>query len=256
MRPVVTLISDWRTRDPYLAMFKGTLLSFIPDVEIIDISHTVDFFNLFQTAFLTQQSYRRFPDGTAHVMLTGISEKSKGTPIVVEYDNHYFVGEDNGVLFMMFNRMFPVRSLRYKGGESDSFRRIAHLAGALFDGTTDAVAEAFDCTKLKRLFAPLPIHFAPDRSIEGEIVYIDANFNAVTNIPTEMFRDAVGNGAFQAIIASKKEWRCQLFHDTYRPEEEFYLTGNALGCVEIAMYQASVSILADLKVGDKVTIRY
>ena len=63
MRPIVTLISDWRTRDPYVAMFKGKLLSAVPDAEIMDISHVVDLFNVSQTAFLTLQSYRNFPRG-------------------------------------------------------------------------------------------------------------------------------------------------------------------------------------------------
>ncbi len=256
MRPIVTLISDWRTRDPYVAMFKGTLLSFLPDVEIIDLSHMVDFYNLYQTAFLTKQSYRQFPEGSVHIMLTGVSENSKCFPIVVEYDQHYFIGDDNGVLFMMFNMDFPVKCFRYTGGEPRSLRRIAHLTQAVCNGTIESVSEEFDCTKLKRLFAPVPIVSPIDRTIEGEIVCFDANCNAITNIPTEMFKDTVQNGKFQATIDSQNAWKCELYHDTYVPEEEFYLTDNALGCIEITMYQAKVSILADFKVGDKVTIKY
>jgi len=256
MRPIVTLISDWRTRDPYVAMFKGTLLSFLPDVEILDISHVVEFYNLRQTAFLAKQSFQRFPEGTIHIMLTGIYENSKCTPVVMEYQNHYFIGDDNGLFFMMFNMEFPVKCFRYTGEETNSLRRIAHLSQAICNGSKETVSEEFDCTKLKRLFAPIPLDLPLERTIEGEIVYIDAHFNAVTNIPTETFKNLVQNGTFEAVIQSQREWKCQIYHDTYKPEEEFYLTSNALGCLEITMYQASVSILADFKPGDKVTIKY
>lgn len=256
MRPIVTLISDWRIRDPYIAMFKGTLLSYLPDAEIIDISHVVDFFNLYQTAFLTQQSYRQFPEGSVHILLTGVSCNSKASPIVVEHDGHYFIGEDNGIFFMMFNTQFPVKSFQYKGDKKDLMGKIAHLTQAVCHNDKESITEGFDITKFKRLFAPLPLHFPMDRTIEGEIVYIDANFNAITNIPVEMFKDSVQNGSFQAIITSNKAWKCQIYHDTYQPEEEFFLTSNVLGCIEITMYQAKVAILADFKVGDKITINY
>ena len=46
MRPIITLISDWRLRDPYVAMFKGALLSESPEANLLDITHYVDVFNL------------------------------------------------------------------------------------------------------------------------------------------------------------------------------------------------------------------
>ena len=256
MRPIITLISDWRTRDPYVAMFKGSLLSAIPDADILDVSHVVDFFNLQQTAFLTKQSYRQFPEGSVHILLTNASENAHFPPVVVEYDHHFFVGEDNGIFFMMFNMDFPVKGFQYKGDETNSLKMIVRLAQAVCHNKLETIAEEFDCSRFKRLFAPLPIHFPNDRTIEGEIVYIDAYCNAITNIPTEMFKGAVQNNAFETTIHSKNEWKCRIYHDKYLPEEEFYLTSNALGCIEITMYQANVAILADFKVGDKVTVKY
>lgn len=256
MRPIITLISDWRTRDPYVAMFKGAILSAIPDAEVLDISHVVDFFNLQQTAFLTKQSYHRFPNGSVHILLTNTSINSNFTPIVVEYDHHYFVGEDNGIFFMMFNTVFPVKGFQYKGDETNTLQKIVLLLQAVCNNTIEKVAEEYESTRFKRLFAPLPIHFPMDKTIEGEIVYIDANFNAITNIPTAMFKEAVQNNAFETIIHSKKDWSCRIYHDKYLPEEELYLTSNALDCLEITMYQGNVAILADFKVGDKITIKY
>lgn len=254
MQPIITLISDWRTRDPYVAMFKGALLSAIPDAQIIDISHTVDLYNLNQTAFLTKQSYQKFPEGSVHILLTNVSANASFSPVVVEYDHHYFIGEDNGIFCLMFNMNFPVKGRQYVENEINSVDKIIQLAEAVCSRRVDSVT--IEYSQFKRLFAPMPIHFSSERTIEGEIVYIDGYFNAVTNIPTEMFKEAVQNGPFQAFISSKKEWKCQIYHESYVSEEEFYLTNNALGCIEIAMYQTKVSILADFSVGDKVTVKY
>lgn len=254
MRPIVTLISDWRTRDPYIAMFKGKLLSVIPDAEIIDISHVVDFYNLRQTAFLAKQSYKKFPDGSIHILLTNASINSQFSPVVMEYDHHYFICEDNGVLFMMFNMYGPLKGRQYMDNTMNAIEKIIRLTEAVCHDAVDGVTTEY--LNFKQAFAPLPIHFSSDRRIEGEIVYIDAFFNAITNIPTEMFKEAVQNNTFNASIHSKNEWKCHIYHDKYQPEEEFYLTNNALDCLEITMYQAEVAILADLKAGDKIIIEY
>lgn len=254
MRPIVTLISDWRTRDPYIAMFKGSMLNAIPDALIIDISHVVDLFNLNQTAFLTKHSYKKFPEGSIHILLTNASINSQFSPVVIEYDHHYFISEDNGVLFMMFNMYGPMKGRQYVDDQINAIGKIIRLTEAVCNNTLESVTTEY--LNFRHAFAPLPIHFSSERKIEGEIVYFDAYFNAVTNIPTAMFKEAVQNKPFEAIIQSKKRWGCSIYHDKYQPEEEMYLTSNALDCLEITMYQADVAILADFKVGDKVTIKY
>ena len=57
MNQIITLLSDWRLRDPYVAMLKGELWKAQPDAQILDITHYVDKFNLPQTALLMKTSY-------------------------------------------------------------------------------------------------------------------------------------------------------------------------------------------------------
>ena len=45
---VVTLTTDWGTKDHYLASVKGSMLRQIKDVEIIDISHNITPFDIYQ----------------------------------------------------------------------------------------------------------------------------------------------------------------------------------------------------------------
>ena len=96
MNLIVTLLSDWRLRDPYVSMFKGSLLSVFPEVQIIDMTHYVDKFNLPQTALLMKSGYGSFPEGSIHLILTNMSLNSTFSPVLLPHNGHYFIGEDNG----------------------------------------------------------------------------------------------------------------------------------------------------------------
>jgi S-adenosylmethionine hydrolase len=101
---VITLISDWQEDDYYIASVKGRLISHIPDVVIVDITHKVPRRGLITAAYLLRNAYHNFPKGTIH--LIGIMEiESKNSPhIVVSYDGHYFIGADNGLFHDIFIR--------------------------------------------------------------------------------------------------------------------------------------------------------
>ena len=58
MNQIITLLSDWRLRDPYVAMLKGELLKTLPDAQIVDITHYVDKFDLIHPGFCKPWSGR------------------------------------------------------------------------------------------------------------------------------------------------------------------------------------------------------
>ena len=255
MKPTITLISDWHLRDPYLAMFKGDLFATIPDINVLDITHNVEFFNLSQTAFLMRQCYRRFPEGSVHLILTNISNTSDALPVVLYYDNHYFISEDNGIFFLMFGKKAELEGRQMKAGESAStLSNMLKLAQAVLQGKErDITTEYKD---FKRAFSAEPMNIIPERTIEGEIIYIDAACNAVTNIPTQMFKDAVQGNSFTAFVQSKTEWKIQKFQEKYVKEEGIYFTNNALEHIEITIFQGDVAMLASMNIGDKVVVKY
>lgn len=255
MKPTITLISDWRLRDPYLAMFKGELLAALPDAHVLDITHQIDFFNLGQTAFLMKQSYRHFPEGSVHLILTNTSHTSDALPVVLHYDNHYFISEDNGIFFLMFGRKAALEGRQMKAGESNStLSNMLKLTQAVLDGKENGITTEYN--DFKRAFSAEPMNIIPERTIEGEIIYIDAVCNAVTNIPTQMFKDAVQGESFTAFVHSKTEWKIQKFHEKYVQEDGIYFTNNALEHLEITMFQGDVAMLASMRVGDKVVVKY
>ena len=254
MKPLITLISDWRLRDPYLSMFKGQLLSAIPDVTILDITHQVDFFDVAQTAFLMRQSYSSFPVGTIHLLLTNATHTSTFNPVVVEKDGHYFVGENNGIFLLMFPSENLSNIRQYAGNENRALSKMVSISKYLIENKIEKNSTALD--SLTKLFVQMPYDNIFERKIEGSVIYIDAYFNAITNIPVEMFRKAIQNGIVDAEISSASKWKILKVVCKYDNFNEMCFIENALGCMEITIGQGKAAALADLQVGDQVTISY
>ena len=254
MNQTITLISDWRLRDPYVAMFKGELLAAMPEINILDITHHVDLSNIAQTAFLMRQSYDRFPKGSIHLLLTNVSGNSTFAPVLLEHDGHCFIGEDNGIFTLMFGEEELVGRQFSKIENLTVFEKIIQLSKAVADGNVLKITKEYDHFEHK--ITEQAFHIPPMKTIEGEIIYVDAYCNAITNIPVKMFKEAVQNHPFTAIVQSKNDWKIQLYHSDYCSEKEMYLTDSSLNCMEITMTNGRVAALADLRVGDKVTITY
>lgn len=255
MNLIVTLLSDWRLRDPYVAMLKGSLMTAFPNVQILDMTHYVDKFNLLQTAMLMKTGYKSFPDGSIHLMLTNMSLNSTFSPVLLQHQGHYFIGEDNGVFHLMFGQDIPLKGLQLSDNKENTLNQMLRLiqniqADTLTQNTTEYL-------KFKRMFTELPDHSAQEKLIEGQIVYIDAFNNAITNIPSELFEKNVKGKGFTATIHSKGVWKIQKYFEEYHDSyEEMFLCTNALGLLEVSLYKSDVAVLADLEPGDKIYIRY
>ena len=254
MNHIVTLISDWRLRDPYVSMLKGRLLQSQPDAQILDITHYVDKFNLLQTGLLMKTCYSSFPDGSVHLLLTNMSLNSTFAPVVLPHNGHYFIGEDNGVFHLMFGQETVLKGFQLSDCKENTLTQLIRLLELINSGRLSE--ETTEYLNFKRMFVELPDYSAGDQQIEGHIVYIDAFNNAVTDIPMAMFEKAVGNRSFTATIESKGTWTItKHFHHYPVSEEEMVLCDNALGFIEVSMYQSDVAILSDLEPGDKIIIK-
>lgn len=255
MNQIITLLSDWRLRDPYLAMLKGRILQSLPEAQIIDITHYVDKFNLLQTALLMKTSYGSFSDGSVHLLLTNMSLNSTFTPVVLLHNGHWFIGEDNGVFFLMFGQEAALKGYHLPDSNENSLQQILQILQLIAEGNLSEKASEY--LTFKRLFVELPDHSAENRQVEGHIVYVDAFNNAVTDIPAALFAKVVGKRPFTATIQSKGVWTVTKHLDRYESSEnEMFLCDNALGLLEVASFQSDVAVLADLEPGDKIIINY
>ena len=95
--PLVTLTTDFGTLGGYVAQLKGVLLTRIPDVRLVDITHQLPPQNVSAAAILLADTLHHFPDGAVHM---GVVDPGVGTarPILAgRCRNGLFVGPDNGL---------------------------------------------------------------------------------------------------------------------------------------------------------------
>ena len=59
---IITLISDLGNKDYYLPSLKANILSQIDNINIVDISHEIDHFNILQGALVLKIVLEIFPE--------------------------------------------------------------------------------------------------------------------------------------------------------------------------------------------------
>jgi S-adenosylmethionine hydrolase len=184
-RPVITLLTDFGTADPFVGVMKGVIAGICPEAKVIDITHEVAPQDVRSGAFFLDRSWQYFPKGTVHVAVVDPGVGSARTALAMESRGHFFVGPDNGLLSLaaprgravaLVHRAYHLSRISNTFHGRDIFAPVAaHLAsGVGLDalGTTRR--------KLVKLSSPRP---RKTRSgLVGRIVSVDRFGNLITNI--------------------------------------------------------------------------
>src|SRR2546422_5740511 len=96
---LVSLLTDFGLKDPYVAEMKLVLIKNCPDAVLVDITHQVERHNIVEGAFLLEMAVPFFPGRTVHLAVVDPGVGSARLPVVVECRRgHVLVGPDNGLL--------------------------------------------------------------------------------------------------------------------------------------------------------------
>jgi len=100
---VITLTTDLGHKDFYQAALKGSLISELPDVRIVDITHEIPAFNIPRAAFVLANAYHYFPKKTVHIIGINTLFHEGSRYVAMMYNDHFFVGADNGIFSLLLN---------------------------------------------------------------------------------------------------------------------------------------------------------
>ncbi len=95
---LITLTTDFGTRDPFAGIVKGVIASINPEAVVIDLTHGISAQNVREGAFALLISARYFPKGTVHVAVVDPGVGGGRRAIAARTDDFTFVGPDNGIL--------------------------------------------------------------------------------------------------------------------------------------------------------------
>ncbi len=257
--PVISITSDWGLKDHYLAAVKGSILTHLPDADIIDISHDIPSFDLSQTSFVIRNSYKYFPKGSIHIIGVKSDASIKTPHTAVLFDGHYFLGADNGIFSLIFDKE-PEKIVEIDIiQDSDSFTfstrdvfvmAAAHLAKG---GKIEELGNVKESLMQKMSFAPV----LEKNAIKGKVIYIDAYENVISNITESVFRDTVGKKAF-SIVFRTPGYTISSISKSYDdvPEGEMLALFSSGSHLEIAINLGKASSLLGLRIDDIVRIEF
>ena len=188
---IITLTTDYGLKDHFVGALKGKIISEFPDAKIIDVSHNIDPFNASEASYIIQASYNSFPKGTVHLIGVDAERNSENEHIAMQWNDHFFVCADNGILSMLTQHIVPQKivainihdRLSQDATDMDVFKTVAcHLAKG---GSLNVIGK--EITALKQITDLQPIVSKDGNSIKGNVIYIDHFGNIVINISKKQF---------------------------------------------------------------------
>jgi len=230
----VALLTDFGTRDPYVAAMKGVIAS-RTDADVHDLSHEVAPFDVLGAAWFLSTVVRYWPEGTIFVCVVDPGVGTERNIIVVEQERRVFLAPDNGLLTFVggaaravTNEAFflPDGSTTFHGRD-----RFAPVAAAIANGTSlGELGPPLD--RIVRLPYEPPVY---GERVRGTIVAVDRFGNAITDIERARL-------PFDRFALRVREHTIDRIEQNYghAAPGAFLITGST-GCLEISVANASAA---------------
>jgi S-adenosylmethionine hydrolase len=243
---LVTFLSDFGDKDYYVPAVKAKMLSINPQLNIVDITHAVNPFDLEQAAFILRSTFREFPKGTVH--LVGINTTGTMTAgyVGIKLEDHIFIGPNNGILSMLADYdpgiIVQFADIHVKDSTFPTRDILAPIAAKVASGAAihDFGGPSSSFKKLMSRQAK-----ATREQIIGHVIRIDRYGNLITNIKREIF-EKLNPGRFTIQFGRETVNRLQTGYDQVEAGDP-YAFFNSLDLLEIGINHGNGGSLLGLK---------
>ena len=263
MGNIITLTTDYGTRDAFAASIKGVILKINPLAQLYDISNEVAPQDVWEGAFTLKSAYNHFPKGTIHLAVVDPGVGGGRRPIIVVTESYYFVGPDNGIFSLVYQeaeriRVHHITSTHYfqpSPGPTFHGRDVfAPVVSWLSKGIPSGNFgdEIMDYMKLN-----VPVPKVGPQGIDGHVVHIDRFGNAITNITFKEIRNFLpegqGTAALAVQVAGKEIRGLKQYYAEAAPSTAGAIF-NSSGNLEIFVFKQNARTVLGIKRGDTVRL--
>lgn len=187
--PIITLTTDFGTRDGYVGAVKGVILRLAPEATIVDIAHDIPRGDVAHAAWVVKTSTHEFPHESIHVVVVDpgvgstrpavIARALSGNPGDLVRRRQLYVGPDNGVLgYVTVEKAWTINMAEVAFPPSSTFHGrdvFAHAAAAMAKGRPQIYGGYTSLT------GALP--WGARQPGTGRVVHVDHYGNAITDLP-------------------------------------------------------------------------
>jgi S-adenosylmethionine hydrolase len=255
---IITLTTDLGYKDFYQAALKGSILSILPNVTIVDVTHEIQAFNISRAAFIVKNCFTYFPKGTVHLIGIDTVYSSHIKYLALKYKGHYFVGSDNGIFSLIFD------SEAEEIVEINIMQDLKFLHFPLTDILVKAACHLANGGALKEIGIPTNsiverINLHPGlegNQINGCVIFIDSFQNVITNVTKDFFTSIQKGRKFTLYLRKQETIKQLSWHYNEVPEGEKLCLFGISNHLEIAINKGNASGLLGLKINDSIKIEF
>lgn len=251
---IITFMSDFGMSDHYVAAVKAKILSVNPGLQIVDISHQIEPFNLAHAAYVLKSVFRNFPKGTVHLVSVNSHAEKTNRYLSAQLEDYIFVIPDNGIISLISDQEpGMIAELFNNIDTSTSFpakNTLAKAAAMLASGS--AINDVGNYTKeyIQRVDRKFR---ATKKQISGNIIRVDHFGNLITNIEREVYNILSKDRKFTVQFGREKTNKINHSYNEV-DDGDCFVVFNDLGLLEIGINKGNASSLLGLKYDNPVSI--
>lgn len=255
---IVTLITDFGTRDGYVGEMKGVILDRCPGATIVDVTHDIDPGDVESAAWTLGRIWDRYPAGTVHLVVVDPGVGGARRAVALQHGGRWFVGPDNGLasrargggdapetVYRIEPESLGLRPASVTFHGRDLF---APAAAWLASGSDPgAVGAALDPADLARLDLPVPERVGA--SVRGRVAHVDRFGNLITDIPGSWVSPTA-----LVEVAGEEVSGLRTHYGAAEPGELLALIGSG-GTLEVSVRNGSAAARLSAGRGARVNVR-
>lgn len=257
MKPsgIISFLSDFGLEDGYVGIVKGVILGINHSARIVDITHQIPHGSILDAAFVLQEAWQSFPEGTVHLAVVDPGVGTARRPLAVEGNNHFFVGPDNGLFHPIIDRypsskIVHLNKKQYLRPEiSKTFHGRDIFAPVAAHLSTGVSLHALGSSLSDPAPLPVPVPEIRKDLLLGEVVRVDHFGNLITNIDEKTLEKFLGTDKAAIQIGSFYIRGIAQTYGDVAPGEAIALIGSA-GFLEIVVNLGRASDLTGLGAGN------
>ena len=262
-RPIITLTTDFGLDDEYVGAVKGVLLSFLPDVQLVDITHTIAPQDIQKAAMIVNRACRFFPEATVHLAVVDPDVGSARPILAIKTSQGFFVGPDNGIFTSILQSESTIKIHRITNSSLflSPVSRTFH-GRDIMAPIAARLAAGMDISNVGPPVATNSCHMLPVSSpqitahhLTGAIICQDRFGNLRTNISEQTIKAFAGTRGITVRIGSKKiAGICSTYAEACTGE--LIAVMDSFGSMEISVACGNAADELHAAVGDKVCITF
>lgn len=253
---IVSITTDFGLQDYYVAELKAQILQRSTNIQLVDVSHSIDSHDIVQAAHFLDNVFRSFPVGSIHLVAVYNYYDKHSRFILVEREGHFFVGPDNGVFSLIFDDLRAEEAVKLDH-EDLLNKSIAHVlswtVGQLIEGKNlDEIGTKVDTINQKMGIKPV----VTSTQIRATIIHIDHYENVIINLKKDQFERLRKGRGFQ--LYYKQTDPVTRISEDYAdvPITDVMCLFNSAGYMEIGINMGKASSMLNLHKNETIQINF